>query len=233
MPIYVLCIFAEDFAKSLSCIGEFIRNQPQSFRHVRLRLCWTVLAKKKSHEVRVLFLLWDYFFRSFVLFYPKGDPLLFPLLLRGEVGLLVLCGALAVVGERPWRSWRWSSLSGERVPCTLILLLLLVLVLLTRLPDVHEDARALHFAAPEHYVLLHKINAEPQHIGFHIARGTEMMFLIPWALGGITLAKLVNVGLVLTTMLLLHVLVGCLRVESTDAAPGAGWTRPFPVAVLS
>ena len=144
--------------------------------------------------------------------------LFFPRVLAAEAGILVVLGAVFVFLDRPWQGVALPS-GGDRFPALLILGLFILLYGLTRLPSVHEDARVYHFALPEHYLLLHRIEAEPQHYASHIGLGAEMAFLIPWAFGGATAAKLVNIAVLLVTCLVAG--RAAQRVTGGDA-PGTG-----------
>lgn len=128
--------------------------------------------------------------------------LTFPSLIRIEAVALVTGGVVLAVRDRAWREVRWPG-GEERLPWLLVGVLLLACFMLTRLPDTHDDPRIYHFAFPEHCLLLHKINAEPQNAFFHIPLAGEMIFLPALALGGIKLAKLVNIAVVLAGMTVL------------------------------
>ena len=143
--------------------------------------------------------------------------LLFPAILRTEAAVWVLAGAAAVILDRPWRTIRRPA-AGAMLPAVLTVAMIGVCFLLTRLPDTHEDPMAYHFAAPEHYLALRRINAEPWHLNWHFPLGAEMVFMLNWHLGGIALAKLTNIGFLLTTVLLTR----RLAVLILPAASGAG-----------
>ena len=116
-------------------------------------------------------------------------------------GLLLALGILAATlggwslwREKPWRIFRSGVLSGSRIALPVLGVVLLGAFLLARLPDTAEDARLYHLAAPENYIFLHKIVAEPGHFEWHMPLGAEMLFLPPYAIGGTGFAKQVNVA---------------------------------------
>ena len=140
--------------------------------------------------------------------------LYFPAVLRIEAGALLLSGLAcfmrdAAGGKIPGVGAR------NRMPAIATGILLAGAFALARLPDVHEDARQGHFAAPEQYLLLHKITAEPQHMAWHMARGAEMVCLIPWHLAGIDGGKLANIAWLMTIVAAL--------VQAGRAIGAGGW----------
>jgi len=103
----------------------------------------------------------------------------------------------------------------DRLPAALLAAVLLAFFLLARLPSTHEDPMAYHFAAPEEYLRAGRIHAELAHIQWTMPLGYEMLCLLPWWIGGITGAKLVNVAFVLT---------GCVAVARLARVfGGSGW----------
>lgn len=152
--------------------------------------------------------------------------LLFPLIFHAESALFILSGVVAATHERPWRVAR-APAREDRLPAVLTIVLLAFYFLLTRLPGTNEDAMVYHFAAPEHYLQVHKIHIEPQHSQWHFPLACEMIFTIPWHMGGIKLAKLVNLGFLLTGLLLVSCLVKTLR------PAGASWWAMFWYASAS
>ena len=145
--------------------------------------------------------------------------LLFPRILAVEAVVLVLLGVAFLVLDRPWRGASLPA-PGDRLPALIVLGAFILLYGLTRLPSVHEDARVYHFALPEHYLLLHRIEAEPQHYASHIGLGAEMAFLIPWAFGKAPAAKFVNIAVLLVTCLVAGSVAR--RVTGADDAPRGG-----------
>lgn len=136
-----------------------------------------------------------------------------PGVLISEAGVALGFGVLSALRHKPWRRLR--------IPATdpsfwLSVAVFAALFALARVPEVLEDARVRHFAAPEHYLFLGKINAEPQHTGWHMPLGFEMAVVLAWALGGIALAKLLNAALALTGALVVKAIADRLR-------PEAGW----------
>jgi len=123
--------------------------------------------------------------------------LLFRPVLGTAVALLAALGAASFVRERrrPW--WRRPA-PGTLLPLAGLAAVLGLAFLLMRLPDTVEDALIAHFAAPEAYLLEHRIFAEPGNFLWHMPLGLEMVFLPAWCLGGIGAAKLVNIGVVLS-----------------------------------
>jgi hypothetical protein len=117
--------------------------------------------------------------------------LYYPWVLRTEWGVLVATGLVMCVRWRVWEQFGGVVRGGGK-PWVLAGCLMAAIFLMTRLPDVHEDARIYHFAAPEQYLLTHKITVEAQNPSWHMPRGAEMGVLVPWHLGGIELAKSVN-----------------------------------------
>ena len=126
--------------------------------------------------------------------------LYFPAILRAEAGVLPVLGLSWMIRNRAWQR-SFAIRRSDRLPAVAVLLILAGAFLLGRLPDVHEDARQGHLAGPEQYLLLHKIEAETQHMAWHMARGAEMVNLVPWHLAGIDGAKQVNVGWLITLAL--------------------------------
>jgi len=98
-----------------------------------------------------------------------------------------------------------------------LVLILAAAYLLSRMPDTDEDARLYHLAGPESYLLIHKIFAVPGHFAWHMPFGAEMDFLVPFALGGITYAKQVNVAVLI-------VLLGLVWSLSSSLGRGSLWS---------
>jgi len=128
----------------------------------------------------------------------------------------VLAGAHSAIREKPWRVYSdirsWRSHQALVLACVVAVS---VLFMLARLPDTHDDPRIYHFAAPEHYLKLHKITSQPGLYSFHIPRAFEMDAVTPWALGGISAAKMVG----LIAILACTALVFLASVE----LGGSGW----------
>jgi len=144
-----------------------------------------------------------------------------PGVLGAEACVAALAGAWVLARNRSWSGWERPG-PEARLPVALSLVLLAAYALLVRMPDTHEDARVYHLAAPETYLLLHRIVAEPLHFVWHMPLGAEMLFALPYRFGGLEAAKLVNLGVLATCLLLLHGLVRTLN----GAAP-AGWWAGF------
>jgi hypothetical protein len=151
--------------------------------------------------------------------------LYFPAVLRMEACVLPALGLWSVIRDRAWKGAMGLE-PRDRLPVGAIVVLILGALMLTRLPDTNEDARQGHFAGPEQYLLLHKVEAEAQHMAWHMARGAEMVNLVPWHLGGIDGAKLVNVGWLVTLVLVVaglsRALGGGGREDRPSASDGGG-----------
>jgi len=141
----------------------------------------------------------------------------FRLLFGLEAGLLVLLGASALWKDQPWRGMKGKDWSPEWPRLLALALMLACAFLLSRLPDTAEDARLYHLAGPESYLLVHKIFAMPQHFAWHMPFGAEMDFTIPFALGGVVAAKLVNVAVLI-------VLLGLAWRLSVSLGKGSLWS---------
>ena len=150
--------------------------------------------------------------------------LLFSMPIRIEMGVFVLLGMWALARERPWGEMAQGG--PGRTPLILIGIVIAMLFFSARYFPVYDDVRTYHFAAPEHYLFLHKINFEPQQFHWQMPLGCEMVFMAAWDIGGVDLAKLVNVAIAVTGMLLVKSLA-----ESVAASPGVGWWAAFLFAV--
>jgi len=146
--------------------------------------------------------------------------LLFPSVLALESGIFFIVGLAVLHLTRPWRNWHLPT-AGERFPAALLALLLAASFMLARIPDTQEDALNYHFAAPEHFLLLHKINAEPQHLMWHSPLSYEMILTAPWSFGGMDSAKLANIAFLLIT------LCAIARIASSFAGTISGWWAVF------
>lgn len=144
-----------------------------------------------------------------------------PGVLGAEAGGAVLAGVWTLVRNRPWTAWDRPG-ADARLPVALSLVLFAAYALLVRMPDTHEDARVYHLAAPETYLLLHRIVAEPLHFVWHMPLGAEMLFALPYRFGGLEAAKLVNLAVLVTCLLLLHGLV-----RTFEGAPPSAWWAGF------
>ncbi|MEK7474260.1 MAG: hypothetical protein AAB152_01380 [Candidatus Coatesbacteria bacterium] len=132
-------------------------------------------------------------------------------LLRGPV-LAAAAIAVPAAGLRGLcRGARAVGRPSPGLPVILLGLVLLAGFLLTRLPSTHEDPMVYHFAAPEEYLRAGRIHAEVTHIQWTMPLGLEMLYLVPWWVAGITAAKLVNLGMILTA---------CLAIRGIAAALG-------------
>ena len=107
---------------------------------------------------------------------------------------LAVKGILLAVRER---AWKIPIDADSKVPLIGVAVLLAMIYLLTRLPITIEDSLIAHFAAPEMYLFEHKIFAEPQNFLWHMPLGLEMVFLPAWGFGGIEVAKMVNLGVLI------------------------------------
>jgi len=158
----------------------------------------------------------------------------------GVVGLVVLGAGLAGLLARPlvvapaaalaaagvWcalrrRAWRavWPADAASLLPACLCAAAVGAAWILARLPDFYEDAATYHFAAPEQFLALHRIHAEPAHLPWHFSLGGEMVVLPLWALGGILAAKLVSVAAAAAVVLVTRDLGDALG----GRAAGVGW----------
>lgn len=124
-----------------------------------------------------------------------------PVFITG-VACAMLGGIVLATHTRGRRDWRFPG-ADAAVPAFVGAFGFLAAYLLTRLPDTHEDPRTYHFAAPEQWLALHRIVAEPQNAIWHLPLPAEMAYGLAWALGGIAAAKLVNLAAVVATAWLL------------------------------
>jgi hypothetical protein len=129
-----------------------------------------------------------------VLFHGLG---LAGLLFKPVMGLLIT--GLALLGfKSAVRDWFWKVSEyiwkDSKVPLLGLGVMAFAVYNLTRLPITVEDSLIAHFAAPEMYLLEHKIFAEPQNFLWHMPLGFEMAVLPAWAFGGIEPGKMVNLG---------------------------------------
>ena len=134
-----------------------------------------------------------------------------------EVFLLVIFGVWALWRDQPWRELAGADWRAEWPRLLALGLILLAAHLVSRMPDTDEDARLYHLAGPESYLLVHKIFAVPAHFAWHMPFGAEMDFIVPFALGGITLAKQVNVAVLI-------VLLGLVWSLSRSLGRGSLWS---------
>jgi len=141
----------------------------------------------------------------------------FPVVLYGAAAL-VIAGAAGLVSDRPWRGFRAGS-GSERLALCGTAILLAGSFLLSRLPEVTEDARQGHYAMPEQYLMLHKITAEPGNMGWQMPRGAEMTNMIPWRIGGVEGGKLANVGYLVTLVLLAAAVGRLLGMNASEGCP--------------
>ncbi|MEK7474259.1 MAG: hypothetical protein AAB152_01375 [Candidatus Coatesbacteria bacterium] len=114
----------------------------------------------------------------------------------------------------------WSPARGSRVPVALLAAVLAGYALLTRLPGTLQDPMAYTFAAAEEYLRAGRLHAELAHFQWTMPLGLEMLYLVPWWLGGITAAKLVNLALLVA---------GCVAIRGLARALGG---RGAPAAIL-
>lgn len=128
-------------------------------------------------------------------------------LLRGPVLAAGAVGIPAAGLRGLCRDVRGLRPSG-RLPVLLLGAVLAAGFLLTRLPSTHEDPMVYHFAAPEEYLRAGRVHAEISHIQWTMPLGLEMLYLVPWWAGGITAAKLVNLGMILTTCVAVRGIAG-------------------------
>ena len=113
---------------------------------------------------------------------------------------------------------------GNFLPFALCVMAFLAIYLVVRLPDVHTDARAFHLAAPEMYLLEHRIFIERWNFEWHTPMAMEMLFMLGWSLGGVVAAKMFNLALVLMTALFLG---AASRGIWGGKNPGRGWWEAF------
>jgi len=125
-------------------------------------------------------------------------------------GWLLAAVHIALLAGGAWWLWRegkvnWRGLtsSGGLFPAAMTLGLLLVVFFVTRTPIVLEDAMTVHWAAPEQYLHLHKIHAEPQQTWWHTALGGELLYPGFLWMGGIAMAKQVNFAALVVLLLVM------------------------------
>ncbi|MEK7475173.1 MAG: glycosyltransferase family 39 protein [Candidatus Coatesbacteria bacterium] len=145
-----------------------------------------------------------------------------PPLLRVLIGVLVAGGAVAALRHRPWSGWHVPA-ADARAPLAAAALLAVAAFALARLPDTHDDPRTYHFAAPEAYLQVHKIHAEPLNVNWHMPFAAEMNFALGWVAGDIEGAKLLNVGFLVALVLVTLLLAGRLAPGGSAPAWSAGW----------
>jgi len=119
-------------------------------------------------------------------------------ILRAEALLLAAAGAGLALRSR------WLArvpVGAARWPAAAAAVVVVASFALTRLPDTHDDPRTYHFAAPESYLNLHKIRAEPLNVNWHMPLGAEMSFALGWVWGDIEGAKLMNLGFLAALLL--------------------------------
>lgn len=120
------------------------------------------------------------------------------------ITLFVLFVSVGIGSFIQWLPFRKQETLGKdnAVPFVLSLILVASIFLVARTPVVDEDALSVHFAAPEHYGMLHKINAEPHQTWWHVSLGAEMLYQPFLTLGGVETAKLVTVAAVIALLFL-------------------------------
>jgi len=109
---------------------------------------------------------------------------------------------------------RWRPAGRSGWPVALLAVVLAACWLLARLPGTLQDPMAYTFAAAEEFLRAGRVHAEPAHFQWSMPLGLEMLYLVPWWIGGITAAKLVNLALLVA---------GCAAVRGlarTLGAPG-------------
>jgi len=124
-----------------------------------------------------------------------GYPGLYFRAILGITALIyIVLGILSLSIDRPWREFAGEDWKNAVPKLAVLGGILACGYMLGRLPDTDQDARIYHMAAPENFIFLHRITAEPANFSWHMPLGAEMSFLIPYAFGGITWAKQVNVA---------------------------------------
>jgi len=73
-------------------------------------------------------------------------------------------------------------------------------IVLTALPDTHEDPLVYHWAAPEYFLRAGRIVGTPWHFQWHNPLGVEMLFGLGLAVAGTAGIKAVNLALVVTAL---------------------------------
>lgn len=114
--------------------------------------------------------------------------------------ILVAGGIYCLIIEKPWGEFAGVQWRNSLPQLAVLGVALIAAYLMGRMPDTGEDARTYHLAAPENYLLIHRIVAEPNHFGWHMPFGAEMSFLVPYGLGGLWWAKQVNVAVLFTIL---------------------------------
>ena len=141
----------------------------------------------------------------------------------GITGLILIAsGCISLNHDRPWREFAGEDWHQAMPKLAVLGGIIACGYMLGRLPDAFQDARTYHMAAPENFIFLHRIVAEPGDFSWHMPLGAEMSFLIPYAFGGITWAKQVNVAALLVLLGLVWRLSGALGRRSLWAPIWAG-----------
>ncbi len=113
-------------------------------------------------------------------------------LLRIASAAAVAAGVVTFVRRRAWRAWVPAG-PGERLPALVCGLVLAAGWAVSRVPDMFEDALTYHLAAPEQWLGLHRIVAEPYNVAWHFTLGAEALTMPLLACGGPGAGKLTAV----------------------------------------
>jgi len=133
--------------------------------------------------------------------------LFFVPVLASAGAVVAAAGLVSAVRFRPWRAFPGTSSPKGNWPLVAACLLSVSMMwLLARLPDAGTDARIYHFAAPEHYLVFHKIVPQPSLFTFHVPRAFEMNVVTPWALGGVSAAKMLGASVAMVLSILVYLL---------------------------
>ena len=96
--------------------------------------------------------------------------------------------------------WRKRAARSNVTLAMAIVAVMLLAFLLSRLPDTHDDGMTYHLAAPESFLMQHRIYAEPGSVTWHMPLGLEMVMTPLFALGGVQAAKLANLVVLLALL---------------------------------
>lgn len=134
------------------------------------------------------------------------------------VVVAVSLGSVRTIRARAWRMWAPAG-PGEGGPAVAGGISLAAAWAVSRLPDAFEDALSYHLAAPEQWLALRRIVAEPQNVAWHFMLGSEALTMPLLAAGGVVGAKLLTVA----AGCALYPAVRALAVSAGASGRGAAW----------